>query len=195
VGALEPRKGLHYAIEAVAALCQRRPQTSLHVVGSTLDEGYARALQIYVRSHGVEGNVRFLGFIDQNQLLDEYRHCCLLVLPSREETSPLSVQQAMAAGKAVVATRAGGIPHLVEDGVTGCLVEWSDVRQLANTLDSLLGDEELRRRLGVLGKRRADEQFRIEPIARRTLEIYQEVLKDASYQDAARPASAGIQGR
>ena len=196
VASLEPRKGLYFALEALAALRQRRPQVRLRIVGPTLDAGYARALRRYVSDHGLEGNVRFLGFIDQQQLLREYAECCLLLLTSREETSPLAVQQAMAAGRAVVATSVGGIPHLIDDGVRGgLLAPWGDVASLVNAVDLLLSDRALRLRLGDAGKKRALARFRIDIIARQTVDVYRQVMEQERHTAAAAPLSVAMEER
>lgn len=196
VGLISPRKALHHLLEAVLIVRSRRPHVRLHVVGMEQDKGYARTLRSFVSDHGLDENVRFVGFVEHDQLLGEYSECSVLALTSREETSPLAIQQAMAAGKAVVATRAGGVPYLVRDGVDGCLVEQGDVPQLASALDSLLGDDARRQRLGAAAKRSAQERFRAEVIARRTADIYHDVLKEASHPAVGRAgAGAGLAER
>ncbi len=177
VGFVEPRKAIDQALEVIRKLRGRRPNVRLHVAGAEVDKGYASALRAYVSKHGLQTNVRFCGHLDQPQLLREYGECCAVLLPSLEEASPLAIQQAMAAGKAVVATRAGGIPYLVEDGVTGFLADVSDIRGLAEALDSLLSNRELRNRMGARGNQRAKEEFRAEVVARGTLEIYRRVIQ------------------
>jgi alpha-maltose-1-phosphate synthase len=99
----------------------------------------------------------------------------VLVQPSRADTLPLSVLEAMAAGLPVIGTRVGGIPEEVEDGVTGLVVEGESPEALAAALDSLAGNAERRRELGEAGRSRAEERFSAEGTARRTVELYREL--------------------
>ncbi len=180
VGFVEPRKGVDVAIHCILSLAERYPDLTLHIAGGEVDRGYARAVRGLVERYGLQKKVRFLGHLDQARLLEEYRQCCALLLTSQEEASPLAVQQAMAAGKPVIATRAGGTPHLVEDGVTGFLAGIGDVDGLVAHLDAVLQDRSLRERLGESARRRAYASFRAGSVARQTREIYERVLEQPS---------------
>ena len=79
------------------------------------------------------------------QALEE---CQILVLPSQAEVSPMIVQEAMAAGKPVVATAVGGVPYLVEDGGSGILVPYGDAEELAQALEKLLTNSSLAKSMG-----------------------------------------------
>ena len=97
---------------------------------------------------------RALGFVPHEELERLYDRAAVVVLPSYREGLPLCVLEAMAHGRPVVATRVGGIPELVEDGVTGFLVEPGDVAGLRVALERLLADPMLRRRMGREARRR-----------------------------------------
>jgi starch synthase len=87
--------------------------------------------------------------------------------------------EAMACGTAVVASRVGGIPEVVEDGVTGVLVPVEEDFEagLALALDSVLADPRAARRMGEAGRERAVREFGWDAVARRTVQLYEEVLK------------------
>jgi len=85
------------------------------------------------------------------------------------------IAQAMAAGKPVVTTPVGGIPDMVRDGETGLLVGVGDKDGLAEALLRLLRDPTLRTRMGKLGREFAIENYRVDHVARRTYEVYQQV--------------------
>jgi glycosyltransferase involved in cell wall biosynthesis len=192
-GALEPRKGLHDLIEAVHLVrAQAQPATPqrcahLHIAGAALDRGYAAALKRRVGMAGLTGAVRFLGVISEQELLREYAQATLIVMASREESSPMLLQQAMAAGKAVVAPRVGGVPYLVEDEVTGRVVAPENPKALADAIGRLLADPAARQRMGAEGRRRADSRFRAAAVAARTRQVYLDVLRPTPAREVAAP--------
>jgi glycosyltransferase involved in cell wall biosynthesis len=123
----------------------------------------------------LQGNVSFLGRLDQRQLVEAYAGCSLVASASRQETAPMALAQALATGRPVVATRVGGIPWLVDDGITGFLVDVGDVRALADRLAELLANDCKRRQMGASGSRVAQERFGPDIVARSTVQVYQTV--------------------
>jgi len=122
------------------------------------------------------GSVQFVGSISQDRLYEEMSRCSILCLPSLAESAPMVIAQAMAAGKPVVATRVGGVPDMVEDGVTGLLCDPGNSEQLADGLVALLKDPELRRRMGQQAHQLAEKRYRANRVAQATLEAYRSVL-------------------
>lgn len=112
-----------------------------------------------------------LGFVAHDELGRLYDEAAVVVLPSLREGLPLAVVEAMAHGRPVVATRVGGIPDLVEDGVTGFLVEPGDRDGLRAALERLLADPQLRRRMGTEARRRV-RRCSWDAVAAETLEAY-----------------------
>ncbi|MCZ4514773.1 glycosyltransferase, partial [Streptomyces sp. ActVer] len=106
-------------------------------------------------------------------------HAAVFVCPSVYEPLGIVNLEAMACGTAVVASRVGGIPEVVADGETGLLVSVEDdfEAQLARALDSLLADPQAARRLGEAGRERAVREFGWDAVARRTVQLYEEILK------------------
>jgi glycosyltransferase involved in cell wall biosynthesis len=105
----------------------------------------------------------------------EHARCALLALPSKQETAPVVVAEAMAAGRAVVATRICGVPYMVEDGASGLLVEDGDPNALAAGLLRLLQDPALRARMGQRGRQIAEARFRTSVVAGQTRQVYLEL--------------------
>ncbi len=106
----------------------------------------------------------------------------MFVCPSVYEPLGIVNLEAMACGTAVVASRVGGIPEVVADGETGLLVSVEEsaeenVAQLARALDSLLADPQAARRMGEAGRERAVREFGWDAVARRTVQLYEEILK------------------
>jgi glycosyltransferase involved in cell wall biosynthesis len=173
IGRLCDVKGQRELIHAVARL------DGAHVllVGVDLERGgaYQAELEREADRLGVRGRVVFAGRRgDVSRVLAELD---VLALPSWTEGLPLVVLEAMAHGRAVVATPVGGTPEVVVDGETGLLVPPRDVDALADALRRLLDDPGLRNRLGEAGRRRVRERFSADAMTRRVLELYDEVLR------------------
>ena len=174
---LIPRKDILTLLQAFALLLRDRPAAQLRIAGEMASEpAYAAQCLEFVRQHGLEGAVHFLGQLSEDEVLEEYQRCSLVALSSLQETAPMTVKQALAAGRPVVATPAGGVPWLVQDGVTGFVVPFRDPERMAMAFRRLLDDAELRRWMGERGRAQARERFHASAVARKTLEVYRRLL-------------------
>lgn len=178
-GSVIERKGLIPLVQALARAKQAKMRVELRIAGPAPDQAYYDALVAAVNAAGVRENVTFLGQLDQARLLDEYARCCLFVLPSRQETAPMAVQQALAAAVPVLATSAGGVPALVQDAVSGLLVDSGDDDMLAMALIRLLQDPGMRTEMGVQGRADARKRFLPEVVAKKTVAVYADILARA----------------
>ncbi len=151
-------KGLADLIDAVAVLRSDVPGVELVVVGT----GDAAAdHRRHAARRGVERAVHFLGDVDDVRLRDLYRRAGVVALPSRDDAEGFGmvILEAAAVGTPAVATRVGGIPAAVIDGVTGLLVPARDPGALAAALRRVLTDPALRDRLGRRARARAAAEF------------------------------------
>jgi len=148
VGRLVPIKGLPYLLVAISRVAKSSDYDfCLLVVG---DGELRRDLESQASSLGIERRVRFLGWrFDLERI---YADLDIVVLSSLNEGTPVSLIEAMAAGKAVLATKVGGVPDLIEDGKTGVLVPSKDPEALTEAILRLLKNDALRRRLGEQAK-------------------------------------------
>jgi glycosyltransferase involved in cell wall biosynthesis len=106
------------------------------------------------------------------------------------------LQQAMAAGKAVVASRIGGFADIVDDGRTGLLVDPENAEAFSDHLYTLLASEKLRKRLGNAGKEEARKRFDTKEVAQRTFQLYQHIIGEGSNRPSRRiPAQRGEERR
>jgi D-inositol-3-phosphate glycosyltransferase len=156
VGRIAPIKGLDTLLDAVARLAEGGQDMRLLVVGGDADEptsGHEASLRQRLARLGLEGSVRFVGPQPQSVLPLYYAASDVTVLPSYYESFGMVALEAMACGSPVIASRVGGLVTTVRDGVTGFLVPDGDVGALAERIETLVADPELRWRLGREGVR------------------------------------------
>lgn len=176
VGSLEPStayKGLADLLRSVARLAATRPEVELDVVGSgaAMPQYAAQARRL-----GIDGRVTFHGRLDGPALAQAYRRARLLALPTSFDALPCVLAEAMACARPVVTTPIGGIPSLVSHRGNGLLVPPGDIAALTASLDELLGDDALARRLGECGRERVAAALSWESQAARTAAVFDRVL-------------------
>jgi len=175
VGYLHFSKGVGLLLLAFREVLKRAPTARLVIAG---DGPMMGELREYHRSLELGDAVTFLGTVPQKEVNQWYQKSTFVVLPSIiYENSPLTVYEAMASGRAVVGTRIGGIPELVEDGKTGLLFERNDPSDLAAKLVTLLEDKDLAERMGKVGRERAETEFTVERHLDAVLTTYEEARR------------------
>jgi glycosyltransferase involved in cell wall biosynthesis len=168
VARLDQQKGHSYLFEAISQV-----QDAIFVIAG---DGPEKAeLEAQAHKLGINDRVIFLGY--QQNVPDLLAGCDLFVLPSLYEGLPLSVLEAMAAGKAVVATAVGGTPEAVLEGETGLLVPPGDPVALARAIQELLSNPSLLRKMGAAGRQRVQREFSSATMVERTTHIYEDVLE------------------
>jgi glycogen(starch) synthase len=169
VGRLAPQKGVRALVEAAALIENQGARVLL--VG---DGPERKALERKARRIGVGDRVRFLGFFAHDRLPAAMAHADLLVLPSVYEELGTVLLEAMWSGLPIVASRTGGIPDVIEDGVNGLLVEPGDPEALARAIDRLLAERDLARRLSE-GAQQRGKDYDWDVLAGSVLAVYQGV--------------------
>ena len=181
VAALVPHKGQQHLLDAAARVVAEVPEARFVIVGAGELEG---ALVAQIARLGLEGHVVLTGFrTDALALLKGFD---LFVMSSVTEGLGTSVLDAMACGRAVVATRAGGIPESVVDGETGLLVPVRDPAALASAVVRLLRDANLRRALGEAGRTRARARFSAARMVAETIAAYEALAGGGSRSPGSR---------
>ena len=174
VANLFPRKGYEVMLRALPAIVHAVPTVHYVIVGSD-DHDYADRLKRLARELKIADRVHIVGFQDPVQpflsALDLYVH------PALMEGFGIAVVEAMAMGKAVVATTTGGLPEVVAQGDTGVLVPPGDVESLAAAVVSLLDNRVRREEMGLCGRIRAQERFSLDASVRHMEQLYGEVLR------------------
>ncbi|WP_102127689.1 glycosyltransferase [Deinococcus planocerae] len=141
------------------------------------------AVEALVRDLGLSESVDLLGWVDAARSARLLEEADVLVLPSFFEGQPLALMEGMARGVAIVTTAVGGIPDMIEDGVSGRLVPPGDEPALARALGAVLADPELRRHLGDAAYARARQEFNIEHTWRRLDALYRELAPQVGHRD------------
>ena len=176
VGRLNARKDIMNLLHAFTLVRQQRPDAHLLLAGDGNINGepspYYLELRRFVAENNLDAVVKFSGTLDDCALVKEYAACSVVVLSSRVETAPMAIAQAMAAGKPVVSTDAGGCRYLVEDGETGYIVPIADSRALADALVRVLDDEDAAAEMGERARLLAEQRFRASVVAAQTREVY-----------------------
>lgn len=158
VARLHPPKNQQLLLEACALLRDRGLRFRCSLIG----EGDEReALTAARAALGLEELVDMPGAAEQDEVRAWWQRASIAVLSSRSEGMPVSLMEAAACGVPAVATAVGGVPELVDDGVTGLVVPAGDARALASALERLLREPELRQRLGRAARRRALERYSV----------------------------------
>jgi glycosyltransferase involved in cell wall biosynthesis len=164
---LNQRKGISTLLEAAALV----PQAAFAIAGDGDDRPL---LEARIRELGLENRVRLLGQRSDSAAL--LASCDVFVLPSLREGLPLSVLEAMATGRPVVASSIAGTREIVSAEETGLLFPPGDAAELAKALRRLFADPALRARLSRAARARVENEFAADVMARRVERIYEEVL-------------------
>jgi len=178
IGRLVPEKDHRTLFRAFARLAPSHPDAELWIAGNGPMRDEIGQLAVQTR---VGDRTRFIpARLDIRQL---FRQSSIFVLSSTNEGLPNVVLEAMASGLPIVATRAGGLPEVVEHGRTGLLVPVRDPEALADALDRLLRDEATRTAFGEAGRKRVEDLYSVSSMTARHEELFQRLLKD--YQDGS----------
>lgn len=187
LGAITRGKNLLTLIKAINHLKDEFSNIKLVIAGAVGDEIYYREIKQYILENKLQRCLLFLGNISSRDLERELSHAAIAVLPSFQETSPISIIEAMSAGVAIVASKVGGIPYLIKDGFTGLMVtDPNSVEEFVDKIKILLKDRQIRDLLGVSARKAAGDRFPVENIAAKTFEFYRKVIKEWDNQNISR---------
>jgi glycosyltransferase involved in cell wall biosynthesis len=179
LGALKKRKGYHFLVDAIADLVERREQTGddtplVCAIGG--HGGQKRALERQIAERDLEGTVRLLGYVPEEDLSAWMNACDVFALPSTAEGNPTVMFEALGCGKPYVGSDVGGVGEIVTDDRYGLLSEAGDVTGLADVIEAGLAREWDRETILSYA-----EQFTWEEVVRELLTLYESVLTDGDY--------------
>jgi glycosyltransferase involved in cell wall biosynthesis len=176
VGRFVEPKGYPHLLDAMVRIQAHLPDVKVLLVG---DGVLRRPMEEKAEALGLSDAVIFTGI--RRDVPEILALLDVFVLPSLWEGLPIALLEAMAAGLPVVATRVGGVPEVVVDGVTGLLVPPRDPEALSEAILTLLQDPDLRQKMGQAGQDRVREYFSVERMVKRTENLYASLLKEKGY--------------
>jgi glycosyltransferase involved in cell wall biosynthesis len=165
---LRAEKALDVLVRAAALLARDLPRLRVLIVGDGEERG---RIETMVHQLGLEDHVLLTGL--RSDVPDVLAALDVAVLSSDYEGIPLSMLEFMDAGKPIVATRVGGIPEVIQDGVHGVLVPPRDEAALAAAIGGLLGDTDAAREMGARAQDRCRREFSLDRIVERLQQLYE----------------------
>lgn len=176
-------KGMHIIIKAVALLKSKYPKIKLKLagninVGNKLLDGYSVFLNNLIKKFGLQENVIYLGSLDENQIIAHLQEANVCVIPSFIETYCLAFAESMIVGTPTIASFAGAMPELAENGKEALYYNSVDYYTCAALIDKVLQDKELADHLSVSGRARRMSENNMDAVVKTQLEIYANVLSN-----------------
>jgi glycosyltransferase involved in cell wall biosynthesis len=168
VGRLSPEKAQPVLLRALARLKEEGVEFVCRIAG---DGPERPRLEGLIQELRLAGRVELLGALPQERVTPLYDWCQALLMSSLSEGTPMTIVEAMAKARAVVATDITGVPEMVQDGITALLVKPNSAPDLAAKLGRLAAEPDLARRLGQAGRARAEELFDLTANSRRFLAV------------------------
>ncbi|MGD0364358.1 MAG: glycosyltransferase [Bryobacteraceae bacterium] len=177
VGHIRRVKGYDMLLRAAAEVCRIHANATFLIVGSVQEPECERDLHDLVRQFHLEGNVRFLGKMENENVWSLLKVCDVFCQPSRSEGMSNALLEAMACELPCVATAVGGTPEVLEDGRTGYTVASEDHQAAANRILRLLADPESARTMGRMARRVVEERFSAQSMIRSMAGMYDRLLE------------------
>jgi rhamnosyl/mannosyltransferase len=170
----EKYKGLEILLNALLDIVKNKKDVTLTVVGDgdAVDE-YKR----FVVENKLVNDVFFKGFLFGKELANEYKKVDILVAPTQKESFGMVIAEAMSSGLPVVASNVGGVPKLVEDGITGYLVKCGNVKSLSKKILKLLNDKDKQVEFGKRGEEKIKKDFTWEKKVNEYIKLFKDVLE------------------
>ena len=178
VGRLEERKGIHYLIDAIKDVVAINENVEFVIIGDDTNTAHGQTsvlaeLKETIARDKVGDYVKFIARIPLTELPAHYRSADISIVPSVYDNSPYTCQEAMSCGNPVIGTDSGGTAEYLVDGVSGIAIPPRDSAAIAEALNRLISDNELRERMGAAARKRVVEEFDRKEIARQTADLYE----------------------
>lgn len=180
VGVISNNKNLKVVLRALHILRKEEIVYKLYVVGDYREKQYEKEIGDLMSEAGLSDQVTFHGWQTQAKILEIYHECSVFVLPSQQETLPVSIAEAMAQGKVVLASNVGAISEMFADGKSGLLFESNNVEQLCARLRQLNQNGALIESISKQARLEAEAKYNPDLVATQTIDFYRQVLSRAN---------------
>jgi len=174
ISRFHPKKGYTHLVEAIPLVIEEFPEVKFVLCGKGAER---QTIVNMVKSLDLSKNVVFAGFVDENEKPMYSAAADLFVIPSILENAPITILEALASGKPVVASRTGNIAEVVRDKVSGILVDPTDATQLAQAIITYLKDPQLRKIAGRAGREGIVKNFSWKTVSEKTLALYESLTR------------------
>ncbi|WP_455280391.1 glycosyltransferase family 4 protein [[Eubacterium] cellulosolvens] len=176
LGRMDPYKGVQFLLRALPLVLEKVPNAKFIIAGATRFDRIR--VQDFVLSKKIRNSLIFTGYVSEAEVPLLYAICDMFCYPSLWEGFGLTPAEAQASGKPVVAFNHCAIPEVVKNNETGILVEPKDDKKMAEAIIKLLKDMNLRKFMGNQGRKRVERHFTWDLSAKKTFEVYQNVVED-----------------
>jgi glycosyltransferase involved in cell wall biosynthesis len=174
VGSVTNRKQTLQLIKAV----KRIGDINLRIASFESPSKYYSQVISYIEENNLKNRVHFIGYKKPSELAKEMSQCLAVCLPSIYESFGMVLAEAMAVGKPVIASKVGGIPYVVKDGVTGYLFNAGNIDELSKKITILSNNKKIAQKMGEKAKLEAKRRWYPDVVAKKTMAVYKEILKE-----------------
>lgn len=177
---LETRKGVHLLPEIFLGVLHAFPHVRVVVAGGDVDGAIEKTIRPLLEAHGLGDRLHFLGRLGLDDVRALGKHVDIHLLPTLWDNAPYSCIEAMASGRAIIASDCGGMPEMIDHGANGLLATTGDAASFVEGLSHLVEDRALRERLGAAARRTVEERYLDVDVAGRTVELWEQTIASSS---------------
>ncbi|RUT79879.1 glycosyltransferase family 4 protein [Ancylomarina longa] len=178
VGVINPRKNLLCLLKEMQRIKGQINGLKLDVIGGFKDEAYKNKILQFITDNNLQDDIRILGWKSQSEVLELYGEADLFVLPSLQESLPVSIAEAMAAGRPVIATDVGGVTEMITHEESGFVFRTNNSIELGNYLLRFCKGDVSYSDFATNAREEALKKFHPRNVAAQTIEFYKEILKN-----------------
>lgn len=173
-GRLDGVKGIHYLIRAFCKIdIKLTKDYKLVIIGSGPIEN---EIKLLIKESGVADRIELIPFMGKQKLIEYLSRCSFFVLPSLFETFSVTLIEAMACGKPVIASDIPGPQDIISHGINGYLFQKSDIKELTHFMEILIGDEKLRKDMGKVARMKVEEEFSFVKVAKEYQKVFESIV-------------------
>ncbi len=176
LGRFNSVKGIDYLLKAYSQIISEQISQNIILVIMGVDFGYEKEMANLITKLNLKDKILLIKKPSREDVISAYHSCEFLVLPSRWELSPLTPVEGFACKKPTISSKLHGIPYVIEDNVTGLLVDPENILDLANAIRKLLKNPDLVKQMGINGYEKVVEVFNSEHMTKKILEVYKSVI-------------------